>query len=482
MKKFLAAWLLAIFLFCNVSAQEVPPTIEEVITALNGDWEWKYSVMSFFPDTVTVEEASPIALSFNNIGPLPPNSIYYTFSGSSVGVATGITEIQPSSNGWSVQFEVSMSGSFPWFITILNADELLFLDGSMVVDGPYAHYFTRVVSNDCSQVNPVITGDLLVNCDYETSTLSTQTYDSYQWYRRGYFEVAAQPIPGATGQTFTATINDVLTYFSVAVTADTCSATSAEVLIDQMVGLPPYVMSGGDFTVDANGNTIVCPGDTLWFTTNGIADFQWYRDGMPIGAVNQNPFPVTQSGGYTVNGNDPICPLYPTGLGLEIGVIAPPKPLIEVLTSGTGLTVSNSDTFATFQWEYNGVPIVGATNPTYLFEGLLFGEYRVMTTDSHNCTAFSNVYDLLSGIGDRFLTKPVLLYPMPVAETLFIGNLPDNGIYNATLYDLSGRVVLQTTLSNNLGLKVNHLPNGMYICKVSDSTGRFDVQKVVVAR
>ena len=482
MKKFLAVWTMAMFAFGNLSAQEVPPTIEEVMTALNGDWEWKYSVMSFFPDTVTVEEASPIALSFSNIGPLPPNSIYYMFSGSSVGMATGITEIQPSSNGWLVQFEVSMSGSFPWFINILNSDELLFLDGSMVVDGPYAHYFIRVGSSGCSQVNPVITGDLLVNCDYETSTLSTQTYDTYQWYRRGYFDTNTVPISGATGQTYTATIDDVLYYFSVAVTSDTCSVTSAEVLIDQMVTLPPYVVSEGNFTVDANGNTIVCPGDTLWFTTNGIADFQWYRDGTPIGVVNQNPFPVTQSGGYTVTGNNPICPLYPTGLGLEIGVIAPPKPLIEVLTSGTGLTVSNSDAFVTFQWEYNGIPIAGATNPTYLFEGLQFGEYRVLTTDAYNCTALSDAYDLLSGIGDRFLAKPVLLYPMPVAETLFIGNLPDEGIYNATLYDLNGRMVHQTELSNNYGLKVNYLPNGMYFCKVSDSTGRFDVQKIVVAR
>jgi len=484
MKRLLSTWFIAIFLNANTFAQDVPPTIEEVITALNGNWDWKYTVMSFFPDTVTVEEASPIELSFSNIGPLPPNSIYYMFTGVTVGVASGITEITATANGWSVQFEVNISGSFPWEIIVLNDNELLFLDGSMVVDGPYAHYFTRAVSSDCLQVNPVITGDLFVNCEYETSVLSTQTFDTYQWYRRGYFDSNAVPIPGATGQTYTVNIYDVLSYFSVAVTSDTCSVTSNEVLIDQLIGLPPYVVSEGDFTIDTNGNTIVCPGDTLWLTAYNIANLQWYINGESLGAINQNPLPVTYTGNYTVTGNDPICTLNPVSLGLEIGVIAPPKPQLEPLslTEEIGILVNNAEDFVSFQWYYNGMPIINATNSSYLFDSLQFGNFYVATIDSYGCNAVSDIYSFTTGTDSPDLMNPVLFYPMPVSETLYFGNLSNEQIYTATLYELTGRILFQNQVNNNSGIKISHLPEGIYLCKISDSRGSLYIQKVVIAR
>ncbi|OWY18202.1 T9SS C-terminal target domain-containing protein [Sphingobacteriales bacterium UPWRP_1] len=479
MKKILYLLLLSLLPFVFARAQEVPATAEEVIALLLGEWNWQYTVGSFPMDTFTVADNGPATLAFLPSATGTADSVSYTFSSETVPFSSGTTVLEPSPNGWAILVNSEIGSGFYWRIVRLNETELLIIDDAMMVDGPYAHYFTR--SADCSQLNPTINGNLLVNCPYETSVLSTQAYDTYQWFRRGYFDAVAQPITGAAAQTYTATFDDVLYYLSVQVTQDTCIATSPEVLIDQLIGLPPYVANGGNFTIDANGNAIVCPGDTLFFTAYSIDQIQWYNNGIPVGTLNQNPLPVTESGNYTVMGVDPICTLYPASLGLEIPVIAGFTPLIQL--ANTGVEVINPYTFTSYQWYFNGAPIAGANSYYYEFQGIEIGAFWVVTTEANGCTVQSNTIDVTgTGITDAGMGSRIMAAVNSDTKMLqFTGLLNPDGCM-ATLYDLSGRPVLQTALQSNAEINLTHLPAGLYVCRLTKGNAVLLQQKIAVVR
>ncbi len=183
--------------------------------------------------------------------------------------------------------------------------------------------FSAQVSSQCT-FNPTVTGNLIL-CPGATDTLSTQIYGSYQWYKRS-FSGTAQPIPGAVMQNLVVDyFNDAGFYFSVEATDNGCTELSPEVLLDGYVFLPPVVQTSGTFTIGPNGETIICAGDTVFFTLMQPYDTNiiWFKDGSPVLGANTTVLTVTDSGLYTVQGAPTVCPDYIQQLGvtLEVNVI-----------------------------------------------------------------------------------------------------------------------------------------------------------------
>ncbi len=171
--------------------------------------------------------------------------------------------------------------------------------------------------------DPIITGELIL-CPNGTEILSTQVYDSYQWHKRAFNEPVSFPIPGDTSQTISVSNpDDVLFYFSVEATLNGCTELSPEVLIDGWAFLPVTVASTGDFTIGDNGESIVCDGDTMYFTLNLPYDtnITWFLNGSPIPSATSNKLPVSTAGQYTVSGAPSICPDYIQPLGLNLDVL-----------------------------------------------------------------------------------------------------------------------------------------------------------------
>ncbi|MDQ3051371.1 MAG: T9SS type A sorting domain-containing protein [Bacteroidota bacterium] len=199
--------------------------------------------------------------------------------------------------------------------------------------------------------DPTVTGDSLL-CPNDTGLLSTQVYDSYQWYKRPLFGGTAQIIPGATFQTLTIdAFNDAANYFSVEATLNGCSETSPEVLVDSWLFLFPYTIIEGDYTIGSMGELILCQGDTILLISGMPYDtnLQWYDNGNPIAGANNDTLFVTTAGSYTYSGAPSICPNYiqnqfipsdvtvitcPTGLvespGYEVGIM--PNPANDLIT------------------------------------------------------------------------------------------------------------------------------------------------------
>ncbi len=171
--------------------------------------------------------------------------------------------------------------------------------------------------------DPTVLGDTLL-CGTEQTSLSTQTYDTYQWYSRPFGSGnPAAPIAGATGQSLPVTEDLYLTYVSVEATLNGCTERSPEVLIDLYAFLPVTVQTAGNFQVGPNGEALLCPGDTLYlimllpYTIN----IQWSNNGMDIPGATDDTLVVTQPGSYTVEGSPEVCPDIVNQLGLSIDVV-----------------------------------------------------------------------------------------------------------------------------------------------------------------
>jgi len=187
---------------------------------------------------------------------------------------------------------------------------------------PAAIFCLSFGANAQCNFDPTVTGNLLI-CPESTSTLSTQQYDSYQWYSRPFSGGTSQPIAGATGQTLEVNAVETPLYISVAATLNGCTEQSPEVLVDGLAFLPVTVSTFGDFTIGPNGELVICSGDTVWmeallpYTLN----FQWYNNEVPISGANNDTLIVTSPGNYSVSASPEECPDWTAFLGLEIPVI-----------------------------------------------------------------------------------------------------------------------------------------------------------------
>ncbi len=171
--------------------------------------------------------------------------------------------------------------------------------------------------------DPTVTGNLLL-CPGSTSILSTQPYDAYQWNSRPFGSGgSAQPIPGATAQTLEVDAAETPLYISVSATLNGCTEQSPEVLVDGIAFLPLTVSSSGEFTVNSEGELVICSGDTVVMEAllPYTLHFQWYNGQDSLAGANDDTLIVTAPGSYWLTASPTPCPDWVETLGVQIPVI-----------------------------------------------------------------------------------------------------------------------------------------------------------------
>ncbi|EJL70821.1 T9SS type A sorting domain-containing protein [Chryseobacterium populi] len=301
--------------------------------------------------------------------------------------------------------------------------------------------FTALNINAQCPFTPTITSprlgamfpDKVVFCNTESEVLSTQTYDSYQWYKQEWDWQTPNTnpwvaIPGATSQTLTIDgTNDMLYYFKVEVTQANCTAQSAEIMSDGYAyGLPAMMttFTPGTYEQVGAGEYNICEGASVKF---------------------ENIYPV-------VYGNHTWYKCTPGNI--------PPVPGDPCIISGaTGDSYTATETgfygfYACTEYCPDQCEFLGLGG----FQQLNFGNWSFCGLGTDETKPKSN---------------DLTLYPNPATQLIYIGKASDKTYKEISIVDASGRLMIQKTNHQyNQPIDVSALTPGAYIIASKSAEGK----------
>lgn len=292
------------------------------------------------------------------------------------------------------------------------------------------------VNAQCDFTPKIIPNKSILCPNSKDTFVTTEAYDSYQWYRNN------RPIPGATHRYYVAhSQNDVGTFIKVVATKNGCTDTSNRVFVDGWAFLPPTIIETGDIGVyDPYRDALIeCKSDTLILTLGSPynVNIQWYNNYKPIPGANEQSYIVTQNGSYTVCGAPDICPDYIACEGIPINVLYD--------TLHAEITERNDTLFASgsgdYQWFYNGDAIPNS-NHKFLVP-LKQGRYRVAVRDKYTCSDISETYIYTAGKKENLIS----VSPNPVHDVMYVRIKSGDGA-QIIVSDLLGNRLMQVPVTN----------------------------------
>jgi PKD repeat protein len=126
------------------------------------------------------------------------------------------------------------------------------------------------------------------------------------------------------------------------------------------------------------------------------------------------------------------------------------------------------DTFDSYQWFFNGLPLDGATSAYLIMNEP--GNYAVEVTTDYGCEIASSVLTIVNDVID-INSQGFALYPNPVTQIALF-----SGISNAALviHDATGRAVYSCSRpSACIALDLSFLESGIYFARQGNQTIRF---------
>jgi len=157
--------------------------------------------------------------------------------------------------------------------------------------------------------------------------------------------------------------------------------------------------------------------------------------------------------------------------------INPAKPSFTVNGINTENVVLTSSEVNGNQWFNNNVAINGATNSTYTVTAP--GSYTVIVSVD-NCSSVPSDSKIFVVTDVEKSTSEVTVYPNPVKDQLTVDISGLNATVPALLsiYDVTGGIVLTSTIQGQLNIEVGQYPAGMYLLKIQD--GKSTIIKKII--
>jgi hypothetical protein len=309
---------------------------------------------------------------------------------------------------------------------------------------------------------PTIDPPYLMMCPLTTDTLTTQVYDSYQWYKDGV------AIPGANAQSLVVDYYSSVTFdFSVEVSLDGCTAHSDSTHVNGWAFIAPSVFATGatPHEIENDGTPHYCQGDTVLLTLSApyFANITWFKDGVPIPGATAPTLTITTTGSYYAQAAPDVCPDLLTGLDLEVDMIFEPAVQPTLTTLFGGLCANLAAT--SYEWSLNGVVIPGVN--TACIEPTVAGDYTVRVLPAGPCDQPSEpFYYLITGVGAEGSAQPWSLRTAPADDALTVhwtGALEPGATWR--IVDLQGRTVRSGVLPAHgpLVIATAELPEGVHL-------------------
>jgi hypothetical protein len=194
------------------------------------------------------------------------------------------------------------------------------------------------------------------------------------------------------------------------------------------------------------------------------------------GATTQNLTNVP-GGTYTVTVTDPMgCTGTQTA---TVPVTAGPTPTI----SSAGNVLTSNQSWVTYQWLLNGVPIPGATSANYT--GTVTGDYTLVVTDANGCSGTSGLIHLeIVGVQDQMNWPILSIHPNPARNSFQLTTAAPIGFaFTVSIHDVFGRKLFVQEfegMAHSAEFDVRNLSAGNYLVEVMSLEGQRKVLRLIV--
>lgn len=311
--------------------------------------------------------------------------------------------------GSSVIFEVVASGSgqqtYKWYFNgsqIMNANsaQLILSDVQASQEGAYTVLITNnygFIASDIASLKVNLPPSIVSLPTAQTVTAGVDLRFAvaangtpplaYQWYKDNV------AIAGATNATLSISASKTSDSgsYSISVTnmAGSVKSSSFNVAVSNPVNnniSPSITQQPVSLTVNAGGSA------AFTVIANGTAplSYQWKFNNISISGANSPSYSIptvniSNQGAYTVDVTNPFgnASSVPAILTVNSPVVITQQPMSQTVNSGTAVTLSVAATGTapiSYQWQKNGVDIVGATDSTFKLSSSLgsdSGDYSV---------------------------------------------------------------------------------------------------------
>jgi hypothetical protein len=291
-----------------------------------------------------------------------------------------------------------------------------------------------------SYPNASILNTTLSYCEGSSLVLNANTGSNltYQWYNGN------NAIFNAVNTNYTVTQPG--TFKVVVKNQYNCSTTSTPKTVIQ-IPLPTAVISA------VNTNEI-CEGDTAFMSTPaGVGyTYEWYKSNVYMPGFTTSLAYATTAAFYqvkvTANGCSRTSVLY----GVVVHSLT--KPII--IQNGN---VLSTQSYTTYQWSLNGVPIAGANSQSIMTNQQ--GNYSVKVS-SFGCFDSSNVYTFTTGV-NTISKNAIYCSPNPTTGKFTIYG---TNVKNVEVYNMFGALV--HTIDNSNEIDLSNFAQGIYTLRLFD--------------
>ncbi|ASS48209.1 MAG: hypothetical protein CHH17_05550 [Candidatus Fluviicola riflensis] len=223
-------------------------------------------------------------------------------------------------------------------------------------------------------------------------------------------------------------------------------------------------------TITTSGTSPVCEGESVSLTAAGGVSYDWDN-----GAGSGSPVLVTPASSvtYTVTVTDANGCVNTDQIFVEVNPAPTP-----VITNNAG--VLQTGNYTTYQWYVNNSPTPGATSQTWTYTEN--GDYYVVVTDGNGCTGTAAEITISDASLAEADEHGIVCYPNPATNHLSIqfGDLA--GEKTVRLFDLSGKLVLETTTQEMLMTIDLEVATGYYTVVISAEGQQLELSKKLIVQ